>query len=136
MTTKSPRIGDVFTVNFNGEGHVQSGLRPAVIIQNNVGNVHSLNVIVLPLTSQMKKRNMPTHVLLKANESKLSRDSIVLCENPMTIPKNKLENFITELPEKCMEKIAIAHILSTSAIAFLNMDSIQELMDRATQLNK
>lgn len=79
---------------------------------------------------------MPTHVLLKANESKLSRDSIVLCENPMTIPKNKLENFITELPEKCMEKIAIAHILSTSAIAFLNMDSIQELMDRATQLNK
>lgn len=136
MTTKSPRIGDVFTVNFNGEGHVQSGLRPAVIIQNNVGNVHSPNVIVLPLTSQMKKRNMPTHVLLKANESKLSRDSIVLCENPMTIPKNKLENFITELPEKCMEKIAIAHILSTSAIAFLNMDSIQELMDRATQLNK
>lgn len=136
MTTKSPRIGDVFTVNFNGEGHVQSGLRPAVIIQNNVGNVHSPNVIVLPLTSQMKKRNMPTHVLLKASESKLPRDSIVLCENPMTIPKSKLENFITELPEKCMEKIAVAHILSTSAIAFLDMDSIQELMDRATQLNK
>lgn len=131
-----PRIGDVYMVEFTGVDHEQSGLRPALIFQNNVGNVHSPNVIVLPLTSRIKRTNMPTHVIVHARESGLPRNSVVLCESPMTVSKNRLEQYVTTLPEKYMKQIAAAHILSTSAIAFLDVNTVDKLMKRAGKLNQ
>ena len=86
----APRIGEVYLVKFEGDGTEQRGFRPALVIQNNIGNLHSPNVIVLPLTSQLKKVFQPTHVFLPAMETGLSRDSLVLCENPKCICKEKL----------------------------------------------
>ena len=59
-----------------------SGWRPGVVFQNNIGNAKSPNIIALPLTTCLKKLNMPTHVLVRADESGLKKDSMVLCENP------------------------------------------------------
>lgn len=136
IENKNPRIGDVYMVEFTGVEHEQSGIRPALIFQNNVGNVHSPNVIVLPLTSKIKKTNMPTHVFLHARECGLSKHSIVMCESPMTISKNRLENYVTTIPEKYLSRIAAAHILSTSSIAFLDINTVCKLMEKAEKLNK
>lgn len=136
IVNKKPRIGDIYMVDFPGEGHVQSGFRPALIFQNNVGNAHSPNVIVLPLTSQIKRANMPTHVVVYAGECGLHKNSVVICENPMTIPKSKLGRYVTTLSDKYMSKIAAAHILSTSAISFLDIATVYQLMEKADKLNQ
>ena len=77
-----PRIGEIYYMLFEGRDSEQSGWRPALVFQNNVGNVHSPNLIVLPLTSSLKKQDMPTHVMLRASETGLPKDSMVICENP------------------------------------------------------
>lgn len=79
---KQPMIGDVFMVEFDGVGSEQRGLRPALIFQNNKGNLHSPNVIVLPLTSKIKKTRQPTHVFVPSNGTNLKRNSIVLLRKP------------------------------------------------------
>ena len=110
---KSFRIGDVFLINFAGSEHEQTGLRPGVVFQNNTGNIHSPNVIVLPITSSVRKLadNLPTHVTVYSNDSGLIKDSVVLCENPVIISKNKCGNYLTTLPVKYMRQIAIANLL-------------------------
>lgn len=77
-----PQIGEVYLMKFGGSGSEQSGWRPGVVFQNNMGNAYSPNIIALPLTSSLKKTNQPTHVIIKAADSGLRRDSMVLCENP------------------------------------------------------
>jgi mRNA interferase MazF len=77
-----PKFGGIYMVEFKGDGeHVQKGRRPALITQNNVGNIYSPNVIAIPLTRRMGKSNLPTHVFLPCSEIRsLSKDSIALCE--------------------------------------------------------
>lgn len=135
QSEKQPRIGDIFMVEFDGIGSEQRGLRPAVVFQNNTGNLHSPNVIVLPLTSKIKKRGQPTHVFVPAEGTNLKRNSIVLCENPMSISKTRLGEYITTLSEKYLKEIAAAHLLATSAIAFMDLSSISTLCNRAIKLN-
>lgn len=135
QNTKSPRIGDVFMVMFEGTGSEQRGFRPALIFQNNVGNAYSPNVIVLPLTSKLKKANQPTHVLIPADGTGLKRDSMVLCENPMSISKSRLGAYITTLSDEYIGKVAQAHILATSAIAFIDPAVMVVLWEKALQLN-
>lgn len=130
------RIGDVYMVEFTGVDHEQMGKRPALIFQNNIGNTHCPNVIVLPFTTRMMKKKLPTHVLVLAKESGLPRNSVVMCESPMTISKSRLENYVTHIPEKYMKQIAAAHILSTSAISFLDAETVHMLMKRACKLNQ
>ena len=79
---RQPQIGDVYLMRFGGSGSEQSGWRPGIVFQNNIGNAYSPNIIALPLTSQIKKANQPTHVILPAKETGLRKDSMVLCENP------------------------------------------------------
>ena len=85
-----PLIGEVYMVKFDGAGSVQRKYRPALVFQNNVGNRYSPNVVVLPFTSVRKKTNQPTHVLVDAKGSGMKADSMVLCENPQSIPKEML----------------------------------------------
>ncbi|MBE5774500.1 MAG: type II toxin-antitoxin system PemK/MazF family toxin [Clostridiales bacterium] len=132
---KPPKIGDVFFLQSQGSGNVQSGWRPSVVFQNNTGNAHSPNLVVLPLTTRLKKREMPTHVFIPASGSGLARDSAVLCENPVCIPKGRLGRYLTHLPDAYMGQIARAHLLATSAIALLDLESPGEIWRQANRLN-
>lgn len=130
-----PQIGEVYMVRFNGSGSEQAGWRPGVIFQNNVGNAHSPNIIVLPLTSSIKKTSQPTHVVVKAADCGLLRDSMVLCENPERMSKERLGHYITTLPKEDMKRIAEASLLATSAIAYLDLDALLAVWKKAAVLN-
>lgn len=132
--TKNPKIGDIYLVYFDGSGNEQKGFRPGLVFQNNVGNEHSPNLIVLPLTSALKKTNQPTHVFIP-KEVGLRKDSMVLCENPKCMSKYKLGEYITTLPEEYMAQVAVGNILSSSAIAFIDPDSLMSVWQKALALN-
>lgn len=132
--TKNPKIGDIYLVYFDGSGNEQKGFRPGLVFQNNVGNEHSPNLIVLPLTSALKKTNQPTHVFIP-KEVGLRKDSMVLCENPKCMSKYKLGEYITTLPEEYMAQFAVGNILSSSAIAFIDPDLLMSVWQKALALN-
>jgi mRNA interferase MazF len=77
-------------------GHVQSGTRPVVIIQNNIGNQHSPTVIVACITSQLKKPEQPTHLMFKGSPDSF-KNGMILCEQLYTIDKTKLKRLIGSL---------------------------------------
>lgn len=132
--TKNPKIGDIYLVYFDGSGNEQKGFRPGLVFQNNVGNEHSPNLIVLPLTSALKKTNQPTHVFIPKDVG-LRKDSMVLCENPKCMSKYKLGEYITTLPEEYMAQVAVGNILSSSAIAFIDPDLLMSVWQKALALN-
>ncbi len=131
----SPLCGEVYLVRFDGSGSTQHGLRPAVVFQNNKGNRFSPNVTVLPLTSSIKKMSQDTHVFLPAENTGLLRDSMVLCENPVCIPKEELGEYITILSPVYMGLIARASILASAAVSYLDPMQIDEIICRASELN-
>lgn len=135
--TKNFSIGDVYLIHFNGDEHEQNGWRSGVVFQNNTGNVHSPNVIVLPMTSSAKKiyRKIPTHVVVYANDSGLKKDSVVLCENPVSVSKTKCGNYLTTIPDKYMKEIAAAYLIATSALAFIDINVFSELKNKCISLN-
>lgn len=103
--------GEVFYADLGeGKGSIQGGVRPVVIIQNNIGNKYSPTVIVACLTSKNKK-DMPTHVEL-STATGLNLDSKVLCEQILTINKTELRDLICVLPEYAMDKIDEALMIS------------------------
>lgn len=135
LKERTPQFGDVYLVRFDGSGSEQNGLRPAVVFQNNVGNYYSPNVTVLPMTSRIKKSNQPTHVVLPAGETGLMRDSMVLCENPVCISKEKLGDYLLTLPSEYMGKIAEANMMASAAIAYINPELLIGIWHRAAKLN-
>ena len=130
-----PKIGEVYYVKLDGCGSEQSGYRPCLVFQNNTGNKYSPNLIVLPLTSRLKKSNQPTHIVLPASETGLRLDSMVLCENPVCVSKDKLGRFVTSIPEKYMSQVAVAYLLATSAISFINPDELQSVWEQSMVFN-
>lgn len=130
-----PKIGEIYLMEFGGNKSEQSGLRPGLVFQNNTGNKFSPNVIALPLTTSIKKTRQPTHVVLSASDSGLKRDSMVLCENPERMSKNKISHYITTLSEKQMKLVAEAYLLATSAISFLDQESLETIRKKAVSLN-
>ena len=132
---RSLRIGDIYMMSFDGEGSEQGGLRPGIVFQNNVGNAHSPNLIALPLTTAIKKINLPTHVYLPAKDTGLIRDSIVLCENPQRMSKARLGRFITHLPDSYMKQVAVANLVATSAISFLDIETLVKTWETSVRFN-
>lgn len=130
-------IGEVYLMKFDGDDHEQSGWRPGLVFQNNVGNAHSPNIIALPLTSSYKKinDNLPTHIKLSATDTGLKRDSVVLCENPTVMSKKKCGEFLTKIPDSYMSRIAIGSVIATSAISFIDQEALQELWHKCVSLN-
>ena len=131
-----PKIGEVYMMQFSGDGNAQNGWRPGIVLQNNVGNLYSPNIIALPITSSLKKVTQPTHVILLAKETGLMRDSMVLCENPETMPKTKIGRFLTTLSDEHMRRVALASVMATSAIAFLSEYELLEAWETASRLNE
>lgn len=132
---RTPQIGEVYLMQFDGDGSEPSGLRPGLVFQNNVGNAHSPNIIALPLTSACKKMGQPTHVFVPASDTGLKKDSVVLCENPQRMSKSKVKQYITTLPEKYMSKVAEANLLASGAIAFIDIERLIDIWKKANKLN-
>ena len=89
--------GDIYLVDLRNQvGSEQAGIRPALIIQNDVGNNNSPTTIICPITSQNKKL-MPTHVALHPEECDIEKKSIVLCEQVRVIDKSRLKRKLGEI---------------------------------------
>lgn len=130
-----PKIGDVYMIQFDGSGSVQQGYRPGVVFSNNKGNANSPNVIVLPLTTSLKKVSQPTHVLLDAERCGLKYTSMVLCENPQCIPKSSMTRFVTHLDDEMCAQIARAYLIASSGISFLDIKTLVTTWESAVRLN-
>lgn len=130
----NPILGEIYLVKFDGIGSEQRGTRPALIIQNNTGNKFSPNVIVLPLTSSKTKARLPTHVDIPASVG-LRFDSVVLCESPVRISKERLGVFLTSLPEIYLRRVAEAFVLATSIISYIGASRLEELREQAVRFN-
>lgn len=133
--SRIPQIGEIYLMRFDGCGSEQTGLRPGLVFQNNVGNVYSPNIIALPISGSVKKMGQPTHVLLRAEETGLRMDSIVLCENPERMSKERIGRFITKLSDVDMKRVTEANLLATSAISFLDIESLLRVWYAAVELN-
>ncbi len=98
--------GDIYYADLSPVvGSEQGGVRPVLIIQNDVGNKYSPTVIATAITSQINKAKMPTHIELDANEYGLSKDSVVLAEQIRTIDKRRLKEKIGHLDDRLMTKV-------------------------------
>ncbi len=86
-------------------GSEQGGMRPVLIVQNDVGNKYSPTVIAAAITSQKYKTQLPTHISVNANNCGLQKDSIVLLEQVRTIDKTRLKEKMGNLPDNEMSKI-------------------------------
>ena len=95
------RRGDVCLIDLGApQGCIQGGLRPAIVVQNDIGNQYSPTVLVAPVTSQLRKANIPTHVFLPHGSGGLKSDSLVLLEQIQTINKNQIVRTIGALDQK------------------------------------
>lgn len=85
-------------------GSEQGGLRPVLVLQNNVGNKYSPTVIIAAVTTKIEKGKMPTHIEVGSEEG-LEKNSVVLLEQLRTIDKQRLRDKVTQLNKKMMEKV-------------------------------
>ncbi|MDR0880470.1 MAG: type II toxin-antitoxin system PemK/MazF family toxin [Clostridioides sp.] len=93
-------------------GSEQGGVRPVLIVQNDVGNKYSPTVIVSAITSQINKAKLPTHVEISAYEYGLNKDSVILLEQIRTIDKKRLREKIGFLDKDMMMKVEAGLLVS------------------------
>lgn len=95
--------GEIYLIDLNNQvGSEQSGVRPAVVVQNEIGNIYSPTTIICPLTSRQKSMSA-THVELSTADAEIIRDSIVLCEQVRVIDKTRIKKRLGEI--KNLKKI-------------------------------
>ncbi len=100
------RRGDIFYADLRPVvGSEQGGIRPVLIIQNDVGNKHSPTVICAAITSKMNKAKLPTHIELNARQNEMVKDSVILLEQLRTIDKKRLKDKVCHLDSDIMEKV-------------------------------
>lgn len=100
------RRGDIYYADLSPVvGSEQGGIRPVLIVQNDVGNRFSPTVIAAAITSQHSKANLPTHIMLDAGSTGLAKDSIVLLEQVRTIDKHRLKERMGCLDEQSMSMV-------------------------------
>ncbi len=103
MTVKR---GDIFYADLSPVvGSEQGGIRPVLIVQNDVGNKYSPTVIAAAITSQKEKNKLPTHIEVPSQSCGLAKDSIVLLEQIRTIDKKRLKEHMGRLDDGSMDKI-------------------------------
>ena len=98
--------GDIYYADLRPVvGSEQGGIRPVLIIQNDVGNRHSPTIICAAITSKMNKAKLPTHVELDARKYDLMKDSVVLLEQLRTIDKQRLKDKVCRLDSEILKKV-------------------------------
>ncbi len=98
--------GDIYYADLSPViGSEQGGVRPVLIVQNDIGNKYSPTVIAAAITSQINKAKLPTHIEISAQDYGLQKDSVILLEQIRTIDKKRLREKIGHLDEELMEKV-------------------------------
>ena len=98
--------GDIYYADLSPViGSEQGGVRPVLIIQNDIGNKYSPTVICAAVTSQINKAKMPTHIELDSKRYSLIKNSVVLLEQIRTIDKKRLKEKVSHLDEKIMDEV-------------------------------
>ncbi|EGT4141205.1 type II toxin-antitoxin system PemK/MazF family toxin [Clostridium perfringens] len=119
-STRAYLRGDIFYADLPDQnGSEQSGVRPVVIIQNNLGNKYGRTLIVAPITSQDKK-DLPVHSEIYNNS--LEKDSTILLEQVTTIDKNKVKEFVGHLTRNELKKLNIALARS---VGLMDLNSLE-----------
>ncbi len=105
--------GDIYYADLSPVvGSEQGGLRPVLVIQNNVGNKYSPTIIVSAITSQLTKAKIPTHIELPAHQYNLPKDSVILLEQIRTIDKRRLNEKVCTLDLAKMRQVDKAILVS------------------------
>ena len=100
------RRGDIYYADLSPVvGSEQGGIRPVLVIQNNVGNRHSPTIICAAITSKMNKAKLPTHIELSAQDYKIVKNSVILLEQIRTIDKQRLKEFVCHIDAFMMKKV-------------------------------
>lgn len=98
--------GDIYYADLSPVvGSEQGGIRPVLIVQNDIGNKYSPTVIAAAITSQINKAKLPTHIEISAQEYGLQKDSVILLEQIRTIDKKRLREKIGHLDDDLMDKV-------------------------------
>ena len=98
--------GDIFFADLSPVvGSEQGGVRPVLIVQNDVGNKYSPTIIAAAITSQINKAKLPTHIEISAEEYGLTKDSVILLEQIRTIDKRRLKDKIGRLDDELMNVV-------------------------------
>lgn len=121
MPPAKPKVsrGDIFYADLSPvRGSEQGGIRPVLILQNDIGNKHSPTTIVAAITSKINKAKLPTHVELTAQEANLERDSVILLEQIRTIDKERLRDRLAHLGLEHMERVDEALKISLGLVRF------------------
>ncbi|MBM7579456.1 type II toxin-antitoxin system PemK/MazF family toxin [Jeotgalibacillus terrae] len=109
--------GDVFFADLSPVvGSEQGGVRPVLIIQNDIGNRFSPTVVVAAITAQIQKAKLPTHVEISSKRNGFERDSVILLEQIRTLDKQRLTDKITHLDDETMDKVDEALQISLGLI--------------------
>jgi mRNA interferase MazF len=107
------RRGDIYYADLRPVvGSEQGGVRPVLVIQNDVGNKHSPTVICAAITSKMNKAKLPTHVELDTKRCDMIRDSVILLEQLRTIDKQRLRERICHIDEELQQEVDRALMVS------------------------
>lgn len=105
--------GDIYYADLRPVvGSEQGGVRPVLIVQNDVGNRHSPTVICAAITSKLTKANLPTHIILNANHYEMIKDSVILLEQLRTIDKKRLKDKVCHLDSCIMNQVNEALLIS------------------------
>ena len=105
--------GDIYYADLSPVvGSEQGGLRPVLIIQNDVGNRYSPTVIAAAITSRMGKTRLPTHIDIYADKAGLAKNSVILLEQIRTLDKRRLKEKIGHLDEGVMQRVDSAIAIS------------------------
>lgn len=98
--------GDIYYADLRPVvGSEQGGIRPVLIVQNDIGNRHSPTIICAAITSRMNKAKLPTHIELSAGRYDMVKDSVILLEQLRTIDKKRLKDKVCHLDEDIMRKV-------------------------------
>lgn len=110
---QSIKRGDIFYADLSPViGSEQGGLRPVLIVQNDVGNKYSPTVIAAAITSRMGKTRLPTHIDIHADRVGLAKDSVILLEQIRTLDKKRLKEKMGHLDDDVMDKVNLAIAVS------------------------
>ena len=111
--------GDVYYADLSPViGSEQGGVRPVLVVQNNIGNKYSPTVIISAITSQINKAKLPTHIEISAKDFGLPRDSVVLLEQIRTIDKKRLKEKIGKFNNILMSEVDECLKISLGLIEF------------------
>ena len=105
--------GDIYYADLSPVvGSEQGGVRPVLVVQNNVGNKFSPTVIIAAITSQLAKAKLPTHIELNKDKFCLQKDSVVLLEQIRTLDKKRLMSKVSSIDENTMRQVDVAMMIS------------------------